>query len=138
MNRFRQFAAFTSLALAIQLGTATAAPSITFAPEYEPCVRNCGQISQVGNSLLITLLDKSGKALKAAAHDIDPTATKVIITPLQNDVPMLIPAGSSDFTTQSATSTVTTATQYIVITITYYFKDGALIDMRTTEQRFSK
>lgn len=138
MNRFQQFVMLAGFAFAALLGSATAAPSITFAPGYETCVRNCGQISQVGNSLLITLLDKSGKAFKAGTHDIDPGATKVVISPLRNDAPMLLPMGTGDITTQTVTTTVTTKTQYIVVTITYYYRDGVLVDMRSMEQRFPK
>jgi hypothetical protein len=138
MSRFQKFVILAGLALAAQWGTATASPSITFAPGYEPCARNCGQISQVGNSLVVTLLDKSGKAFKAVTHDIDPAGTKLVVSPVRNDVPMIVAMGSDDITTQTTSTTMRTTTHIVVIQITYVYRNGQLIDVKIQEYRYPR
>ena len=124
-----------------QLASATA--PLNFAPGFEACARNCGQISQVGNSLVVTLLDRNGKPFKVASIDIDPTASRVTIG-TRNDAMMPMAtglgsgAGSGDISAQSIQTYVYTATQTVIYTMTYYYQGGVLVDVKVTEQRFPK
>lgn len=133
--------AILGLSLLAHLPAAYAAPPLKFTQGYQPCYRNCAQIQQVGNSLVITLVDKSGKAFKVASYDIDQDAADIVVAAPQPDGPFILPMAPTSagyVTTMSATATSETATQIIVATFIYYYVDGKLVDTQLHEKRFQK
>jgi len=143
MKQINKILLAVGLAAAAHLNPAVAAPQISFAQGLDSCVRNCGQISQVGNSIIITLLDKSGKPFKVATADIDATATKVAISATSDShgVPGFIgatPMAASDVTTKVGTIVIETKGETIVYTFTYLYRNGELVDVKVDEHRFKK
>jgi hypothetical protein len=130
---------FPAYLLALAALPATAAVPITFENGAETCKRNCAQITQTGKQLLVTLVDKSGKPFKTASYPLDPSATKIEISPAREDKPLKLPVGANGpLTTRTARATITTATQHIVISQIFYYAKGALIDVRLVDQSFTK
>jgi hypothetical protein len=142
MNRIQKLALAVGLAAAAHFNIATAAVPLSFAPGLEACVRNCGQITQVGNSLVITLLDKTGKPFKVASVDVDPKATKAVVAGSNDNLPAQpifnATAASGDVTSKTVTTTMQTPTQTIVFVVTYFYSNGVLIDCKISEHRFDK
>lgn len=141
MNRFGALRTIVGLSLFTLLAVANAA-TLKFAPGFEQCYRNCGQVQLVGNTIVVTALDGSGKAIKIAVHDIDQNATNVVVSSVPAGPPM---AGLSTMNTtgsvytQQTQSTYTTTTQVVVVTIIYYYNaSGQLLDIKMIEHRFPK
>lgn len=128
-----------TLISALAAPAVVAAVPLTFDKGVEPCKRNCGQTSQSGNLLLVTLVDKAGKPFKTASYPVDPAATRIEVSPARQDQPLKIPLGvHGPVTTRTASATITTATQHIVISQIFYYAKGALIDVRLVDQTFTK
>jgi hypothetical protein len=127
------------LLASLPASAAFATVPLTFENGVDTCKRNCGQTTQSGNQLLVTLVDKSGKPFKTASYPIDPSATKIEVSPARADQPLKIPHGAhGPVTTRTASATITTATQQIVISQIFYYAKGALIDVRLVDQTFTK
>lgn len=122
----------------------SSAPSVAAAPlTYEkgaaPCKRNCGQTTQTGDKLLVTLIDKAGKPFKVESYPIDPSATRIAISPAHDDAPLdWLKGVRGPVTTRTASATITTPTQQVVISQIFYYSKGQLVDVRIVDQRFAK
>jgi hypothetical protein len=130
---------YSLLLASLPASAAFATVPLTFENGVDTCKRNCGLTTQSGNQLLVTLVDKSGKPFKTASYPIDPSATKIEVSPARADQPLKIPHGAhGPVTTRTASATITTATQHIVISQIFYYAKGALIDVRLVDQTFTK
>jgi len=140
MIHLLHIAAIASLSLFAQCASAQAASPMKLPTGFAQCFKNCPQLQQVGHSIVITLLDSSGRPFKAAAHEIDATGYQIVATPTPTDNSMLsrMENTTSAVTTQSASVTYETTTQYVVITFIFYYSNGKLIDVKTSEHRFPK
>jgi hypothetical protein len=141
MKRIHKIALAVGLAAAAHFNIAIAAATLTFASGSESCVRNCGQITQLGNSLVVTLLDRNGKPFKVVTADIDPSATQILVSAPQDsqNAPALFgatPMASGDITAATRITVIKTATETIVYTVIYYYQNGQIIDVKIQEQRF--
>ncbi|HEU4777094.1 MAG TPA: hypothetical protein VFS95_09735 [Telluria sp.] len=142
MKQCKRVALLAGLAAAAQFNIAAAAVSLSFAPEYKACVSNCAAISQAGNTLVVTLLDKAGKPFKVSTTAIDPAATKAVVSASQ-DSPAAnglfgAPAANGEFTVSTFNTTVETNTDTVLYTMISYYKQGQLFDGKMSEKRFSK
>jgi hypothetical protein len=139
MKRFQKIALVIGFA-ATQF--VTAAVPLTFAPGFESCVRNCGQISQVGKTMVVTLLDRAGKPFKVASVDLDPAATKAVVAANHENLPaqqiFTAAAAGGDITTRTISTTLQTPTETIVYLVTYFYVGGVLVDVKIQEHRFDK
>ncbi|HEU4777095.1 MAG TPA: hypothetical protein VFS95_09740 [Telluria sp.] len=138
MTHFFSLALLTT-ALLLSNSAAMAAVPLIYESGAAPCQRNCGQTTQVGNTLLVTLVDKTGRAFKTETYPIDPNATRIAISPPRDDVRQSPTAGAhGPVTTRTARATITTPTQQVVISQIFYYSKGQLVDVRIVDQHFSK
>jgi len=138
MPRFSPLALLTTILLLNNTSAMAAVPLIYESGEA-PCQRNCSQTTQVGNKLLVTLVDKAGKAFKTESYPIDPNATRIAISPPRDDERQSPVAGlHGSVTTRTASATITTPTQQVVISQIFYYSKGQLVDVRIVDQHFSK
>lgn len=143
MKRIQKLALAVGIAATAHFHIAAAAVPLSFAPGYEACYRNCPQISQVGNTLVVTLLDKAGKPFKVVTTNIDQSATKAVVSASAESpaLPTLTGAtamSGGEITMATRHTTVQTATETVVYTLVAYYQNGVLIDVKVTEQRFPR
>lgn len=102
------------------------------------CQSNCAQIQRVGNSLVVTLIDRSGQPIKVVTHELDPNAGKLTTIKNQGNTQVGI-LSDTGATTQTTTTKYTTKTEIIIITILYVYDiRGNLVDVKVFEARYPK
>ncbi|NNF50862.1 MAG: hypothetical protein HKN59_00345 [Gammaproteobacteria bacterium] len=119
--------------------------------DWTDCARNCVEIKRSGDELLFFARDGKGEVFKTA-HVSLPRDAQAVIDPerqvWQRSGPVAspfsgLPVGStcgsvSGVCTEHASFTYETPTQFIVVTITYFFVNGELQNVEVDETRLNK
>lgn len=104
------------------------------------CHSDCGLLQKVGDSLVISALDRSGRPVKVASQALQPNGynLRVNTSPPESTTTFAATA-TAGITTRVTTTTYETRTQHIIVTVTFiYAADGTLLDIMISEKRIDK
>lgn len=120
-----------------------------------PCYANCAFLREQAGRLLVFAKNADGVVFKSASIDLPTDARRIgssapVVSAFVETQPSVeslpysgIPVGltcstTTGLCTEQATMSYETPTQLVVVTITYYFFDGELVDLEVNEKRIAK